>query len=252
MNSSRDPNIMQSSGYCITCKGTHRLDGAKAVSHCEELMTILDKNRRIDLENSKEDADPALSTDYLFGPARGQMFAVMVYRDKQGRQQTARAFSGQYNGRWEVAGWVSPIINSREFYALTENTECEIKNIGKKMESFSKGSPTHRDLARRRKELSQNLMRQIHAIYRVHNFQGEKQPMPKIVNTSKGIPTGTGDCCAPKLLNFAAKNGFTPIAIAEFYYGLENRSGSKKHKYFYSSCTEKCGLILGYMLCGLD
>ena len=59
-----------------------------------------------------------------------------------------------------------------------------------------------------------------------------------------------GDCCAPKLINFAAKNKLEPISIAEFYWGQENASGSKKHLHFYGSCEEKCGPILGRMLYG--
>lgn len=106
-------------------------------------------------------------------------------------------------------------------------------------------------LSAQRKKLSQGLMRAIHSIYMVHNFRGEVKSMPEIIYGSKGIPTGTGDCCAPKLLNFAARHGYTPLGIAEFFYGLENRSATRSHKTFYPSCTDKCALILGYMLCGL-
>lgn len=252
MNPAHEINTLQSSGYCTACGTIHKLEGTTAIPYCKELMSTLDRNGRIDLETATDNADPALSTDYLFGPARGQMFSVMVYLDEDRRQHTARAFSGQYNGRWKVAGWVPPIIDSHEFLRLTDKTEREIKRIGREMDFFPKGSDDHKTLAHKRKELSQYLMREIHAIYRIHNFRNEKRPMPEIVNTAKGIPTGTGDCCAPKLLHFAAVNGFTPLSIAEFYYGMKNRSGSKKHKHFYPSCTEKCGLILGYMLCGLE
>jgi hypothetical protein len=66
------------------------------------------------------------------------------------------------------------------------------------------------------------------------------------------MPTGTGDCCGPKLLAQAAIEGLRPLGLAEFYWGRENRSGSRRHTTFSASCPEKCGPILGFMLCGLD
>lgn len=68
----------------------------------------------------------------------------------------------------------------------------------------------------------------------------------------KGIPTGTGDCCAPKLLNYAARNRLKPIGISEFFFGRENKSETRKHGEFYPSCKIKCEPILGFMLCGLE
>ncbi|TIH17024.1 hypothetical protein D0S45_07605 [Marinifilum sp. JC120] len=244
-------NNISCSGYCTRCKATHTLSAGKAIHLCLELMATLDATKRADFDLPLEHAEPDFSTDYLFGKARGQMFGIMTYLDHAGQEYSAKAFSGQYNGNWEIPGWVSPIINPHEFQKLTESTEKEIKRIGREMEKLTPKTADHDTLSAQRKKLSQNLMREIHAIYAVHNFRGKTRPMPEIIYGNKGIPTGTGDCCAPKLLNFAAKNGYTPLSIAEFYYGKENRSRTKKHKQFYPSCADKCGLILGYMLCGL-
>ncbi|CCO23479.1 hypothetical protein [Maridesulfovibrio hydrothermalis] len=251
MNKSEN-NKLYSSGFCTSCGTMHSLEAGSAVRYCHELMEKLDKTGRIDFILPKTEADPAFSTDYLSGKARGQMFGVMVYLDSEKRKCTARAFSGQYNGRWEVPGWVSPVINASEFYEITQATERKIKSIGRELKQLPTGSQEYKSLADNRKRLSQDLMRKIHAIYRLRNFKGTTSPMPDIIHGQKGIPTGTGDCCAPKLLNFAAVNGFTPLGIAEFYYGKENKSETKLHKHFYPSCTDKCGLILGFMLCGLD
>lgn len=241
----------QCSAYCAFCGTEHFLDTADAVPGCLELIDILDSTGRIDFAVSADEADPAYSTDYLFGPARGQMFGVMLYLDDHGDRHAARAFSGQYNGRWNAPGFVPPIIDEDEFFRLTRSTEFRIKEIGREMAELNPKGGEYATLAGRRRELSRELMRRIHSIYRVRNFRGEVRLMPDIACTCGGLPTGTGDCCAPKLLNFAAVNGFTPVSIAEFYYGSENRSGTRKHKLFYSSCKDKCGLILGFMLCGL-
>ncbi|SMF14353.1 hypothetical protein [Desulfovibrio gilichinskyi] len=240
------------SGFCRRCNTVHKLGSAGAVELCAELMQKLDLEKRIDFSVPTDKADPDLSTDYLFGDARGQMFGVMTYTDRQGKTGAAYGFSGQYNSRWEVAGWVAPIIDPAEFDTLTTTTEREIKRIGKEMELFPAGSEEYKKLSLNRKQMSRDLMQKIHAIYRIPSFSEETKILPEVAPSDKGIPTGTGDCCAPKLLSFAIKNNLTPRGIAEFYYGRENRSGTKQHKQYYSSCEDKCGLILGHMLCGLS
>ena len=63
-------------------------------------------------------------------------------------------------------------------------------------------------------------------------------------------PGGTGDCAAPKLLNHAYRNGMTPLAMGEFWYGRSPSTAVRTHGHFYPSCTSKCGPLLNYMLRG--
>ena len=65
-------------------------------------------------------------------------------------------------------------------------------------------------------------------------------------------PAGTGDCSAPRLLNYAFENNLKPIAMAEFWWGVPHKSMIKKHKAFYPSCTSRCKPILSHMLKGLS
>jgi len=78
----------------------------------------------------------------------------------------------------------------------------------------------------------------------------ETRPLTELL--SGNIPTGAGECCAPKLLNYAALNGLKPVGLSEFYWGKENKSGTRQHKQFYPACVEKCQPILGFMLCGAE
>lgn len=98
--------------------------------------------------------------------------------------------------------------------------------------------------------MSQELMQKLHAIYRLANFRGQTSTLFAAYINDGGIPTGTGDCCAPKLLHQAATMNLTPVSIAEFYWGKVNRSQSRHHGRFYPSCREKCWPILGHLLCG--
>ena len=93
-------------------------------------------------------------------------------------------------------------------------------------------------------------MKKLHDLYELQNFKGEKKPLAEFFKDTNGIPTGAGDCCAPKLLNHAARNNLRPLGIAEFYWGKTNHSNTREHSQFYSCCVSKCQPILGFMLCG--
>ena len=95
-------------------------------------------------------------------------------------------------------------------------------------------------------------MRDIHALYRLRNFRGQVAGLEEIFPPGMGIPTGTGDCCAPKLLQYAAEHELLPLGLAEFYWGRKNASKTRRQGYFYPSCQIKCQPILGFMLCGLE
>ena len=64
-------------------------------------------------------------------------------------------------------------------------------------------------------------------------------------------PAGAGDCAAPKLLQYAFTQGYTPIAMAEFWWGGSS-SEVRKNKHYYPACRGKCEPILNHMLVGLD
>ncbi len=197
-------------------------------------------------------ADARCSTDTLFRKAGGKMFGVLVCRDKNGEPVVLRAFSGQYNGLWQVAGWVGPICDSTAFNKLIYHPEQAIKRIGRDMAITDQGSCRYRDLRMQRKALSQNLMRDIHGLYQLINFRGETMPLTSAFVGNGAPPAGTGDCCGPKLLYHAFSRGLIPEALAEFYWGWSNLSSTKQHGRLYSACAGKCQPILGFMLCGLS
>lgn len=226
-----------------------------AYRHCLDLIHYFQQNETLDLGYAKDSAttaepDPRLSTRSLFGKARGKMFGVLECRDTIGSTVVLRAFSGQYNGLWQIAGWVPPLFDLTDFQRTNDPVERQIKSLGSKMEEEEHGSDKWRELRLTRRQMSRQLMRTLHDLYQLHNFHNEVERLDVAYTGRNGIPTGTGDCCAPKLLNFAAKNRLKPVSIAEFYWGLDNKSDTRHHGHFYPSCREKCQPILGYLLCG--
>jgi tRNA pseudouridine32 synthase/23S rRNA pseudouridine746 synthase len=219
-------------------------------------MKTLEQTRRVDFAVPAYQADAQCSVDYLWGPARGKMFGVLIARTATGKRVHLRAFSGQYNGLWQVPGWVNPVFNLKAFHKIHDQEEQAIKKLSAIINNLSPGIPERQERVLLRKKKSQQLMRAIHSLYRLHNFHGQIADLEQVFasGTDKnGLPpTGTGDCCAPKLLQHAALHNLTPLALAEFYLGKENRSGTRQHGCFYPSCQEKCYPILGFMLCGAE
>ena len=70
-------------------------------------------------------------------------------------------------------------------------------------------------------------------------------------NSSIKPPAGSGDCCAPKLLQYAFQHQLTLVAMAEFWWGISPNSEIRKHKNFYPSCQSRCKPILKHMLEGV-
>ena len=213
-------------------------------------MRKLEEAGRIDLDVPAHRADPRCSTSYLQGPARGKMMGVLVARARSGTQVVLKAFSGQYNGLWQVKGWAGPLFDQDEFHRLHDPEEKRIKELGCRMEQVSAAEQKQLGLCRR--ERSRQLMQAIHGLYRVRNFRGREAGLGEIFAPGTGIPTGTGDCCAPRLLQQAVLHNLVPLGLAEFYWGRSNVSGTRVHGRFYGSCRAKCYPLLGFMLCGLE
>nr|WP_242024027.1 RluA family pseudouridine synthase [Nodosilinea sp. FACHB-13] len=104
-------------------------------------------------------------------------------------------------------------------------------------------------LRQRRRDLSRQLQAEMHAAYTLTNFAGESLAIQNLAGQGN-LPTGTGDCCAPKLLHAAAQLGLEPLAMAEFWWGPPQ--GDKQPGEFYGACAERCQPIMGFLLSGLS
>ncbi len=103
-----------------------------------------------------------------------------------------------------------------------------------------------KQLKQKRKFISSNLQNQLYQAYRLNNFQGESLSL----DSWMPIPTGTGECCLPKLLHYAAVNRLKPLSLAEFWWG--SSLGGKVSGQFYGACLERCQPLLGFLLSGIS
>lgn len=109
------------------------------------------------------------------------------------------------------------------------------------------------ELKQARKKKSAQLQKQIFDSYLFLNAESEEKSATAIFKETdaKVPPAGAGDCCAPKLLQYAYQHQLKPIAMAEFWWGASPKKEIRKHAYYYPSCKSKCEPILGHMLKGL-
>ena len=237
------------SGYCAVCKTNHLLPQGNAKEKAELLFRELEQKKTVDIFNPLQSPDHQLSTDSLFSEERGKMFGVLECLNREGQTVWLYAFSGQFNTRWSIDGWAPPLFDIPSFKSLHDPVEKQIKIIGREIEQDLTSEEQRKILKIKRRDLSRDLMRTIHRLYKISNFHGTMTNLDQAFLHS-GKPTGTGDCCAPKLLNMAAVSGLAPLSLTEFFFGRSNRSESKRHGHFYPSCIDKCQPLLGFMLCG--
>ena len=174
------------------------------------------------------DADPGLRARF----AEGKMLGVLLTD-----RGPIYAFSGLAGGRAQIEGFVPPIYDYTPEDGYFRRTEAAIS-------SMQDGPLKSRESAR----LQEWLFRQ----YKVCNARGEWSDVYTIF-AERGLvpPGGTGDCAAPKLLQYAYNHGLTPLETGEFWYG-EAREQVREQGRFYPACTGKCGPLLSYMMQGLD
>jgi hypothetical protein len=239
-------------GPCRSRATVYSIPVGDSRKHALALMKRLDRDQTLAMEATSHQHRERFSTASLFGPARGKMFGVMECLDGSGATTVIKAFSGQFNGAWIIDGWCPPLFDVSAFERLTGSVEKEIKGLGSAMEDLDRNSREWIHCRQQRRSLSRQLMQEIHELYELHTFDDRRLRLADIFGPGRGIPTGTGDCCAPKLLNHAAKNNLWPLGMCEFYWGRENLSGSRRHGTFYPPCDDKCLPILAAMLSGLQ
>lgn len=113
-----------------------------------------------------------------------------------------------------------------------------------------------------RKRRSEALQEWLFNAFSMLDAKGNSKTLTEIWNASETrlssltkralIPSGAGECSAPKLLQAAYRLGLKPLAMAEFWWGPSTPGLYKQPGAFYPACHSKCRPILGHMLQGLN
>lgn len=164
--------------------------------------------------------------------ARGKMFGVLIVEGG-----FLAAFSGTLDGKTIQPYFVEPVYDLMEPGSYFKKEEQRISQMNKEGEDTR-----HHSIA---------LQRWLFAQYRFLNHKQEEATMEQLFD---GItpPSGTGDCCAPKLLQAAYRRGLKPLCMGEFWMGASPKGEIRKEGQFYPACSAKCKPLLRHMLLGLD
>ena len=105
-------------------------------------------------------------------------------------------------------------------------------------------------LKQERKQRSDALQRWLFDHFLMADAHGQYRSLTDIfVDTPQGVPpSGSGECCAPKLLQYAFLHHLRPLSMAEFWQGRSPRMEIRHHDQFYPACRGKCKPILEWML----
>ena len=188
----------------------------------------------------------------------GKMFGVLIVESpgvspsQQGESEGVfflAAYSGLLAGRNDWDYFVPPVFDAQQPDGYFKTKEREISLT-------SHSSPLTS------KKMSQDLQRWLFHQYQLMNARGETKDL---VDIWQGYysreelrrkfplpPGGTGDCCAPKLLQYAYQQNLKPVCMAEFWWGRSTKEELRQHLNYYPACRGKCKPILTWMLQGLE
>lgn len=205
----------------------------------------------------KEDAD------------RGKMFGVLVVESTSSASRAEgesyyflAAYSGLLEGRNDWPYFVPPVYDAQQPDGYFKTKEREISQIVRHQDnSPSTLHPSPSTKQPSTKQLSQELQMWLFHQYRLLNAYGKEKDLveiwqnyynrPKLRRKFPLPPGGTGDCCAPKLLQYAYRHGLKPVCMAEFWWGATTKTELRQHLNYYPACRGKCKPILTWMLQGL-
>lgn len=138
--------------------------------------------------------------------------------------------------------------------ALTELKQYWQQRISSAQNNYDVLHQKVNELKKRRRQLSVRLQKWLFEQYRLLNAKGNVKDVLSLFRetVTPKPPAGTGDCAAPKLLQYAYQHQLSPICMAEFWWGEAPKSEVRKHLQFYPACQGKCLPILNHMLEGLN
>ncbi|WP_426358919.1 RluA family pseudouridine synthase [Pseudocolwellia sp. HL-MZ19] len=143
------------------------------------------------------------------------------------------------------------VNDKNQLKALKHLWQAKIEYVQKELNILENEITALKDERQRRSSFLQN---QLFQQYQMVNKAACTQSLQDIFKpTPQQIPpSGSGDCAAPKLIQYAFRNNFKILAMAEFWWGMSPKSEIRQHKNYYPACSGKCEPILNWMLDGIE
>ena len=167
-------------------------------------------------------------------------------------------------------------LSAEEEQAMTKESQfmkAELRRLKKSLAEKTTLETEYEDyqnnisrLKQLRKQLSDALQQWLFAQFRMLNAEGEEknlleifrdtaledQPNLSLLSKRAALkmvpPAGSGECCEPKLLQYAFRHHLKPLQMAMFWWGESPKEEIRHHLQFYPACNGKCKPILRWML----
>lgn len=219
----------------------------KAANILKELVSLINE-RKVSLEQVSRISEERKNQPVMIG--------VLVCKDKNESEIALATNSGNAKLLKKCANlpqnliFVPPIVSAQKIdAALLKNDKLihELTDTIKKLKKDDQNSQTFsqiRQLNLQRKELCASSLQKVHSLYKFYCIDGSVKSLKEIClqyNKGKLPPTGTGDCCAPKLFDYAFKNNLQVLSLAEIIFSPNKFT-------LQAPCDTRCSIILPAML----
>ncbi len=202
---------------------------------------------------------------------QGVMLGVLVCEDEEKNKINLAALSGlgknldyvpEISSDEKKFFFVQPIVSPQKIAETLNKNDEEIHLLTKKINSLKEkqknsscngeDSAELSNLKKTRSQLCNESLKKVYDLYNFHCADKKIRSLKeicKIQNNGKLPPTGTGECCEAKLLDFAFSKNFVPLSMAQIFVEKKFlKSSVLEMPELSNPCDERCGLILPEML----
>ena len=233
--------------FNMRTEGSFYIKGELEIDKINAQLTLLKSNEHyLDLKKSFKKLTQAIAED--LENQRKKM--KLSKSDRKLRKKKSISVLSELEVKNLTKKLMQESYNDQFFYKeLLEYYETKSKKEGKEVVVFENKIAL---LKKERKEKSNYLQQTLFSKYAFLNPQKELKNLLDVFNDPAiKPPAGSGECSAPKLLQYAFTNDLKPISMAEFWWGISPNSAVRKHKNYYPACQSRCKPILTHMLQGL-
>ncbi|WP_455058971.1 pseudouridine synthase [Prevotella pallens] len=213
----------------------------------------------------KKIADLKVEAQQVVAEAQHKMVIAKRLRDER-RKEKAIVSEDEQREMIRESQYMKAELHriKKRYAALLQAAEAEVEAYNRKIA----------ELKSTRKRKSDHLQRWLFSQFIFQNARGERKDLLSIfrnyylLHNPQSVlathfatmgeqitlfpPSGTGECCEPKLLQYAFIHGMRPIEMAMFWWGEAPKNEIRQHGQFYPACNGKCKPLLTWMLKGMN
>jgi tRNA pseudouridine32 synthase/23S rRNA pseudouridine746 synthase len=234
--------------FNMRTSGSFYIKGEQEIDAMNAQLSVLKKDKNyLELKKLVAENTTIIQTDLAFQHNRMKLAksnrkaqkkkAIALLNDLELEKLTKKLTQESYNNQFFIK-------ELQEYYvAKIQETSKEFNVFKEKISALKK----------ERKEKSNYLQQTLFSKYAFLNRKKELKNLLSIFNDPAiKPPAGSGECAAPKLLQYAFANNLTPITMAEFWWGSAPNAAIRQHKNYYPACQGRCKPILTHMLAGTE